>query len=130
MGPVNWLAVVLAAALAAAVAIGWGRAFGRASRPSLGRPGRADGPAWLILVVFALASIMMGHNFARLGEAVLEAKPWLYFMQTGGMALFFVIPATWLTHTAKGTEPMQRVTDALGWLAAYLAIGLVFWVLG
>jgi hypothetical protein len=73
---------------------------------------------------------MLGHNFARIGKATLDARPWLYFMQTGGVALFFVIPAVWLTHARSGTEPMRRLLDCGFWLAAYPAMGVVFWLLG
>lgn len=130
MGAVNWLAVVVAAALALVVAVVWnGPLFGTA-RPLRTGPARGQGRFWLVGLVFVLASIMLGHNFARIGSAVLDAKPWLYFMQTGGVALFFVIPAVWLTHARSGAEPMRRVLDCGFWLVAYLAMGAVFWALG
>lgn len=129
MGAVNWLAVVAAAALALVVAVVWnGPLFGTA-RPLRAGSARGQGRFWLVGLVFVLASIMLGHNFARIGRAVLDAKPWLYFMQTGGVALFFVIPAVWLTHARSGAEPMRRVLDCGFWLVAYLAMGAVFWAL-
>ncbi|VWX47103.1 DUF1761 domain-containing protein [Novosphingobium sp. 9U] len=130
MGPVNWLAVLLAAALALAVGIVWNGPLFRTGRPLLGGRAQSGGRFWLVGAIFLLAAIMLGHNFARIGAAVLDAKPWLYFMQTGGVALFFVIPAVWLTHARSGTEPMRRVLDCGFWLVAYLAMGVVFWALG
>lgn len=130
MGPVNWLAVVLAAALAVAIGVVWHGRLLRTARPLLGGPAAARGRIWLVAVVFLLAAVMLGHNFARIGSAVLDARPWLYFMQTGGVALFFVIPAVWLTHIRSGTEPMRRMLDCGFWLVAYLAMGVVFWALG
>jgi hypothetical protein len=130
MGPVNWLAVFLAAALALAVGIVWNGPLFRTGRQLL--PGNAERGGNYALVGFLLlvSSVMLGHNFARLGTAMLEAKPWLYFMQTGGVAVAFVIPAVWLTHLRNRPEPMRRVIDCLFWLVSYLAMGLVFWLMG
>jgi hypothetical protein len=130
MGPVNWLAVVLAAALALAIGIVWNGPLFRSGRPLLGAAAAGTGKFWLVGLVLLLAAVMLGHNFARLGKALLDVKPWLYFMQTGGVALFFVIPAVWLTHARAGTEPGRRALDCGFWLVAYLAMGAVFWLLG
>jgi hypothetical protein len=130
MGPVNWLAVVLATVLALALGIVWNGPMFRTGRPLLGGPARSPGKFWMVGLILLLAAIMLGHNFARIGAAVLDARPWLYFMQTGGVALFFVIPAVWLTHARSGTEPMRRLLDCGFWLIAYLAMGAVFWLLG
>ena len=128
MGPVNWLAVFLAAALAVAVGLVWNGPLFRTGRQLL--PGNAQrGNYMLVGVVFLISAIMLGHNFARIGSETLAAKPWLYFMQTGGIALAFVVPSVWLTHLRNGAEPMRRVIDCLFWLVAYLAMGLVFWAL-
>lgn len=129
MGPVNWLAVVLAAALALTVGIVWNGPLFRTGRPLLGGPTRSHGKFWLVGLILLMAAIMLGHNFARIGPVVLDARPWLYFMQTGGVALFFVIPAVWLTHARAGTEPMRRLLDCGFWLVAYLVMGLAFWLL-
>ena len=128
MGPVNWLGVVLAAAVALALGMIWNGPLFPSGRPQLGGPSRTRGGLVLTGVILLLAAIMLGHNFARVGTAVLAAKPWLYFMQTGGVALFFVIPAVWLTHARAGTEPRRRLLDCGFWLVAYLAMGLVFWI--
>lgn len=131
MGPVNWVAVVLAAAVAFVIGILWKSPPARNGRRSiLGGPMRPGGDTVLAVVVFLLAAVMLGHGFARIGAETLAAKPWLYFMQTGGTALFFVLPAVWLTHTRNGAEPARRLLDCALWLVAYLAMGLVFWILG
>ncbi|SFF99215.1 Protein of unknown function [Novosphingobium sp. CF614] len=130
MGPVNWLAVFLAAALALVIAMVWhGRLFPAARQLF---PGNSERTGYYVLVglVFLISAVMLGHNFARIGAETLDAKPWLYFMQTGGIAIAFVIPAVWLTYLRNRTEPMRRVIDCAFWLIAYLAIGLVFWALG
>lgn len=96
----------------------------------LGGPLKPSSYSVLAGVVFVLAATMLGHGFARIGAETLAAKPWLYFMQTGGTALFFVVPAVWLTHTRNSTEPARRLLDCGFWLVAYLAMGTVFWALG
>ncbi|WP_232495938.1 DUF1761 domain-containing protein [Novosphingobium kaempferiae] len=130
MGPVNWLAVVLAAALAVAIGIVWNGPLFRTGRQLL--PGNSEraGGFVTVTIVFLISSIMLGHAFARIGAETLAVKPWLYFMQTGGIAIAFVIPSVWLTHLRNRTEPMRRVIDCAFWLIAYLAMGLVFWILG
>ena len=130
MGPVNWIGVVLAAALALAIGNVWNGPLFRTGRPLLAGGGRKRTKVWLAGFILLLAAVMLGHNFARIGDAVLEVKPWLYFMQTGGVALFFVVPAVWLTHARVGTDPMRRLLDCGFWLVAYLAMGSVFWALG
>ncbi|MFC0204230.1 DUF1761 domain-containing protein [Novosphingobium soli] len=130
MGPVNWIAVVLAAALALAIGIVWHGPLFRTGRQLLPGNSRRAGNYAVVGVVFLIGSVMLGHNFARIGAETLAARPWLYFMQTGGVAVAFVIPAVWLTHLRERTEPLRRVVDCLFWLIAYLAMGLVFWALG
>lgn len=129
MGPVNWLAVVLAAAFAFVIGSVWNGSLFRNRRPLLGGSARSQAKFWLTALILLLAAVMLGHNFARIGAATLDARPWLYFMQTGGVALFFVIPAVWLTHARVGTEPRRRLVDCAFWLAAYLGMGVVFWLL-
>ncbi|EJL26329.1 DUF1761 domain-containing protein [Novosphingobium sp. AP12] len=130
MGPVNWLAVVLAAALALAIGIVWNGPLFRTGRQLLPGNSQRAGNYAVVGIVFLISSAMLGHMFARIGAETLAVKPWLYFMQTGGVAIAFVIPSVWLTHVRNRAEPARRVIDCLFWLIAYLAMGLVFWVLG
>lgn len=128
MGPVNWLAVFLAAAVALAVSIVWNERLPRSRQRVQEDPG-ALGQVMTGLLLL-LSAAMLGHNFARIGVEALAAKPWLYFMQTGGVAVAFVIPAIWLTSARLRIEPARRVLDCLFWLVAYLAMGVVFWICG
>ena len=134
MEPVNWIAVVLAANLAVGIGIVWNGPLFRTGRPLLGGAppdgARQSRNWWLVLAVFLLAAAMLGHSFARIGAATLAARPWLYFMQSGGLALAFVVPALWLTHARVGTPARAALVDAGFWLVAYLAMGAVFWALG
>ena len=133
MGPVNWIAVVLAANLAVAVGIVWHGPLFRTGRPLLeGRAregGRKARSYASVVFVMLLGAAMLGHSFARMGAATLAAKPWLYFMQSGGIALAFVIPAVWLTQARLSAETRLRLIDCGFWLVAYLTMGLTFWVL-
>ena len=110
MGPVNWIAV-LVAGLAGALVLHLIEA----------RQGGTRRLACLALVML-VASAMLGHALARIGADRLALRPWLYFMQSGGLAAAFVVPALFV----NGVK-LQR---ALGWLAAYLVMGGVFWLLG
>lgn len=135
MGPVNWLAVVLAACAALAVSALWyGPLFGRARLEEVGPGGlgvrRAPGRTLAITTALLLVTAaMMGHMFARVGAVTLMVKPWLYFMMSGGLAIAFVIPALWVSYTHQRTGTRLALIDAGYWLAAYLTMGLVFFLL-
>jgi predicted permease len=128
MAPVNWVAVMLAAAVALATSIIWHGALFRAPRSR--RAGAAASSRVGTAAVMLIGAAMLGHAYARIGPDSLAAKPWLYFMQSGGIALAFVMPAVWLTQAGHRAPLSRRVIDAGCWLTAYLAMGLVFWVLG
>lgn len=130
MEPINWLAVLLAAFIAVAVGIVWHGPLFRTGRQLLPGDSRPTGNHIVVVLVMLIGSLMLGHNFARIGSETLGAKPWLYFMQSGGIAIAFVIPAVWLTYLRKGAGPAERLIDCGFWLAAYLAMGATFWALG
>jgi hypothetical protein len=130
MGPVNWIAVILAANLAVAVGIVWHGPLFRTGRPLLEGPGGRGKSYLATVIVMLLGAVMLGHNFARIGAVTLGAKPWLYLMMSGGVALFFIAPALWLAAARQGVAARQRAVDAGFWVAAYLSMGLVFWALG
>jgi Protein of unknown function (DUF1761) len=134
MGPINWIAVVLAANLAVAVGIVWHGPLFRTGRPLLGGLSNdaSDKARSFAAIVFVMliGAAMLGHSFARIGAETLAAKPWLYFMQAGGVALAFVIPAVWISHARSGMARRARWVDCSFWLAAYLTMGLTFWAMG
>ena len=136
MGPVNWLAVVVAAILAFAVGGLWyGPLLGRAKLEEVGpgglaarrNPGRTLGLTAALLLVSAT---MLGHLVARLPAGSLDAKPWIYFMMSGGLAVSFVIPALWISYTHQRLSTRLALIDAGYWIVAYLAMGAAFWALG
>ena len=129
MGPVNWLAVILAANLAVALGMVWHGPLFRTGRPLLGEGNHPRGYAIAILVML-IAAAMLGHALARIGPETLAAKPWLYFMQSGGLAIAFVVPAVWFTQLRLGAGLRQRLVDGGYWLVAYLVMGGTFWALG
>ncbi|MBM0170496.1 DUF1761 domain-containing protein [Altererythrobacter sp. C41] len=136
MGPVNWVAVVVAALAAGLLAFAWfGPLFGRAKARKVA-PGkilarsRPERVAAITGGLLLLTSAMMGHMFARIGAETLAAKPWLYFMMSGGLALAFVIPALWISFTHIRVPIRVAMIDAGYWLAGYLTMGAVFWLLG
>ena len=117
MGPVNWIAVVVAAALAALVLyLFW-------------RGDKGWGGGWIYLVQLVPAA-MLGHALARIGPDKLALKPQLYAMQSGGLALAIVIPALWLSNMRHGVAAKQSWRDSAAFLCAYLVMGAVFWALG
>ena len=136
MGPVNWLAVLLAAVAAGVLAAIWfGPAFGRAKTRKVA-PGKIairSRPEIVILVtglLLLVTATMLGHTFARIGGETLAAKPHLYFMMSGGLAIAFVIPALWISFSHIRVPTKVALIDAGYWLTAYLAMGLVFYLLG
>ena len=110
MGPVNWVGVVLAGLAAAGVL-----------HLIEAREGGTRRLALLALVML-IAAAMLGHALARIGADRLALKPWLVFMQAGGLAGAFVVPALLISGV--------KWPRALGWLTAYLAMGGAFWLLG
>lgn len=135
MGPVNWIAVVLAViASIGAAAVWYGPLFGRAKLEEVGPGGMAMRTsagrtlALTVLLQFLTAS-MMGHMFARVGAETLAAKPWLYFMMSGGLALFFVIPALSLSYMHQRISTRLGMIDGGYWFVSYLVMGTVFWAL-
>ena len=135
MGPVNWVAVVVAALAAGLLALGWfGPVFGRAKARKVA-PGkiavrrRPEAVAALTGGLLLLTAAMLGHMFARVGGATLADKPWLYFMMSGGLALAFVIPALWISFSHIRVPTRVALIDAGYWLSAYLAMGGVFWLM-
>jgi hypothetical protein len=126
MGPVNWVAVIAAALLAVVAGAVWHGLLCRTGGGS-GRAGKGHATA---VIAMLPGAVMLGHNYARIGAATLHAKPWLYFMQSGGIAAFFIIPALWLASARQRQGLRFRLIDAGYWLAAYLTMGAVFRVLG
>ena len=136
MGPVNWFAVVVAAlAGLGAGAVWYGPLFGRAKLEEVGPGGLGarTAPLRTLAITFILlfvSAAMMGHMFARVGPATLAAKPWLYFMMSGGLAGAFVVPALWISYAHQRISTRMGMIDAGYWLAVYLTMGLVFWIFG
>ncbi|MDE2562168.1 MAG: DUF1761 domain-containing protein [Sphingomonadales bacterium] len=136
MGPVNWIAVVAAAAAALAVSALWyGPLYGRARLEEVGPGGLGTRTSpWRTLalsaVLLLVSATMMGHMFARVGSATLSVKPWLYFMMSGGLAGAFVIPALWVSYSHQRNSTRLALIDGGFWLCAYLAMGLVFYLFG
>ncbi|MGN3975494.1 DUF1761 domain-containing protein [Tsuneonella sp. SYSU-LHT278] len=135
VGPVNWIAVFVAAFVAGGLALAWfGPLFGREKKRKVvgnrvmvrSRPERI---AVLSAVLLLVTAAMLGHMFARVGAATLAAKPWLYFMMSGGLAVAFVIPALWVSFSHIRVPTRVALIDAGYWLTAYLAMGLVFFLL-
>ena len=114
MGPMNWIGVVAAALVAAGLVLALRR--GTAPLAALGG--------------MLLSAAMLGHALARIGAEKLAAKPWLYFMQSGGLALAFVLPGLWLLGLRGGAAKGEMARDSAAFVLAYLAMGAVFWGLG
>jgi hypothetical protein len=135
MGPVNWLAVLVAAVVALGVSLAWnGPLFGRSRRDELGPGGLYQRLApWRTLALtfglLLLSASMIGHMFARVGPATLAAKPWLYFMMSGGLAGAFVVPAMAINYLNLRVSVRLALIDAGFWLVTYLSIGLTFFAM-
>ena len=136
MGPVNWIAVVVAtlAALGAS-ALWYGPMFGRARLEEVGPGGlgirRSPGrTAAITAALMLITATMMVHMFARVGEATLAVKWWLYFMMSIGLAGAFVVPALWISYTHQRISTRLALIDGGFWIFAYLAMGLAFFLLG
>lgn len=114
MDALNWTSVVLAGAAAAAVL--WQFWRGRL-------------PVWAYALQIIPAA-MLGHALARIGADKLAVKPWLYAMQSGGLALAFVLPAVWMLGLRGQATKAELVRDSAGFVLAYLAMGAVFYGLG
>lgn len=130
MGPVNWLAVILAANLAVALGIVWYGPLFRSGRPLLEGQGGAARNYGVAVLAMLMIAWLIGHNFARVGGETLAAKPWLYWMMSGGFALFIAAPALFLGLARHGVSLRARLVDCGYFIVALLAMGTVFWALG
>lgn len=132
---INWLAVILSANLAMAIGFVWyGPLFGgaRLFERVAERAGRSEGPVRSMLgaiLLQGLSALLLGHMYARIGTATLDAKPWLYWMQSGGIALGFIVPALWISYSRQRLPLREALVDSGFWLTVYLAAGTVFWAL-
>lgn len=135
MGEINWLAVVLSANLAVAIGFVWyGPLFGGASLfgRMTGAAKRENPPVSGMLgaiLLQGLSALMLAHAYARIGADKLAIKPWLYWMQSGGIALAFVAPALFISYARHRMTLREALVDSGFWLAVYLATGTVFWAL-
>jgi hypothetical protein len=136
MEPINWLAVILSANVAIAVGLVWyGPMFGGA--PLLGRVSGDEGRAKSspvggmlgAVLLQGLSALMLGHAYARIGQATLDANPWLYWMQAGGIAIAFIGPALFISYARQRLPRREAAIDAGFWLVVYLATATVFWAL-
>ncbi|MCK9540958.1 MAG: DUF1761 domain-containing protein [Novosphingobium sp.] len=125
MGPVDWMAVLVAGVLGGLVLVVLMPGTGRLGAARRDLNWKAVVPA---IAVTLIAAVMLGHNFARVGHTALDGKPWLYWMMTGGFALWFVVPALILSLGRQNVGWRARLAEAGAWLAAYLAMGTVFWL--
>lgn len=121
MDPIDWPGVAMAGIVCSGVTT--------LIVPGLLRAWRT-GWSQLWIVFCFIPAAMLGHALGRIGTEKLAAKPWLYFMQSGGLALAFVIPALWLSHLRHGIAKRETVRDSAAFLLAYLAMGGVFWLRG
>ncbi len=129
MGALNLPAIVLGAVLAAMIGIVWYGPMFRFVQPFVKDEPKERQHFVMVLVVMLIGATMLGHNLARIGSETLAAKPWLYFMQSGGIALFFIIPVLWSTYYRLGSGRRLRLVACGYYLVAYLAMGAVFWAL-
>ena len=132
MGHIKLLAVLLAAVAAFVVGGLWyGALFGKVWRAELGiGPGQPPklGMGTMLganFVLLLLSAFMLGHMFAR--NPGLPSH--LYFMMSGGVGAFFIVPALWINYLYQGRTRRLALIDAGHWIAAYLAMGTVFWAL-
>lgn len=121
MGPVDWLAVGLAALAGAACIHVWYDAV-MPLREGQGRVG-----VLAVVLAMLVVATMMGHNFARVGAERLAEKPWLFWMMPVGFALWFVAPALVIAQGRLAVGWKERALDAAGWVLAFAVMGTVFW---
>ena len=50
-------------------------------------------------------------------------------MQSGGIAVAFIIPALWISYARRRLSRREALVDSGYWLVTYLATGTVFWAL-
>ncbi|MFM5932129.1 MAG: DUF1761 domain-containing protein [Novosphingobium sp.] len=137
MESIDWLAIILAANLAVAIGFVWyGPLFGGAAifgRMSGDEPEHAHkspvGGMLGAICLQAVSALMLAHAFARIGPDKLAVKPWLYWMQSGGVALAFVAPALFISYARHRMPLREALVDSGFWLAVYLSSGTVFWAL-
>jgi len=125
----DWIAIFLAALLAMIIGIVWLGPVFRIVRPFLKDEPPARDHAWLGAVLILISSTMLAASYYWTGHETLQAKPWLYFAQAGGIAAGHVVPAVWMAHYRFGANSRVRFAEAVYYVVAYLAMATVFWSL-
>lgn len=133
MGDIHWLAVGLSTVAAFIVgAIWYGALFGQSWKKELGVVSdlREEPPVWMLFggnfLLLLASAFMLGHMFARNGVDRTE----IFLMMSGGVALFFVLPALWINYLYQQKSIKLAMIDGGHWIAAYLAMGAVFALMG
>lgn len=132
MGPINWLAVVLAAAAFFAVGVVWyGALFGKAWQREIwpqGTPSHGTSPLVLFALCFLaelVVSAMFGHLLARVRPPV-----HVIWMMAFGFGATIMTPTIAINYLFQRRSLNLFVIDAGHVIAGSLAMGAVFVVLG
>jgi hypothetical protein len=128
--PVNYLAVVVAAAVGFFLSWGWYAVFSSIWREALGKAKESLKPSPLPFVIAAIAYLLMAWMLAGLMGHLANVT-----VRGGIIAAFFVWVGFALTTTVvnqafHGVRPVVTALDAGNWLAVLLVMGAIIGAFG
>ena len=123
--PVNYLAVVLAAAAGFLVGWGWYALFGNAGKRGLGKKKADTKPTPMPFIIAAVALFVMAWMLAglmtHLGNVTVRGGLMTAFF----VWLGFVLTTTGVSQAFQGLKPIVTAIDTGHWLAVLAVMGAI-----
>jgi len=128
--PVNYLAILVAAAAGFFLSWGWYALFSKIWMKALGQSKENLKPTPLPFIVAAIAYLLMAWMLAGLMGHLADVSVRggiisAFFVWTG-----FVLTTTMVNQTFRGTSPSVTAIDVGNWLAVLIAMGAIIGAFG
>lgn len=128
--PVNYLAVVMAAAAGFLLGWGWYAFFGNTWMKALGKKEADMTPAAMPLIITAVALLVMAWMLAGLMAHLGQVTPRGGIITAFFVWLGFVVTTTGVNQAFQGLKPIVTAIDTGHWLAVLAVMGAIIGAFG